>query len=143
MGIQGQTPVEQTSNRLITMIRQLYALVYKNCISHFHHNALSSKYSFNGCKSLSDSFATPWAVAHQAPLSMGFHEEQEIEIYLKDYWKGGRITVHKALSSQLTSHIRITSPISSPITFSWLDFNSATIASLLLPEHPKNILTPS
>ena len=40
---------------------------------------------------MSDSFATPWAVAHQAPLSMGFHEEQEMEIYLKDYWKGGRI----------------------------------------------------
>ena len=32
------------------------------------------------CKVVSDSFATPWTVAHQAPLSMGFSRQ--------DYWNG-------------------------------------------------------
>ena len=32
------------------------------------------------CSVLSDSFATPWTVTHQAPLSMGFPDQE--------YWSG-------------------------------------------------------
>ena len=32
------------------------------------------------CSVVSDSFVTPWTVAHQAPLSMGFSRQ--------DYWSG-------------------------------------------------------
>ena len=32
------------------------------------------------CSAVSDSFVTPWAVAHKAPLSMGFPSQE--------YWSG-------------------------------------------------------
>ena len=36
------------------------------------------------CQVMSDSFATPWTVAHQAPLSMGFSRQE--------YWSGVQLS---------------------------------------------------
>ena len=43
-------------------------------------NVIDSIYLPSACSVMSNSFATPWTVAHQAPLSMGFPRQE--------YWNG-------------------------------------------------------
>ena len=38
-------------------------------------NVIDSIYLPSACSVMSNSFATPWTVAHQAPLSMGFSRQ--------------------------------------------------------------------
>ena len=43
-------------------------------------NAIAIKVMVHAFSVMSDSFGTPWTVAHQAPLSMGFPRQE--------YWSG-------------------------------------------------------
>ena len=44
------------------------------------YRQLSALWGLFSCSVVSDSFPTPWTVAHQAPLSMGFPRQE--------YWSG-------------------------------------------------------
>ena len=56
---------------------------------------------------MSDSFAMPWTVAHQAPLSMVFPRQE--------YWSGFAIFISRE-SSQLNSHLLHLQAGSLPLT---------------------------
>ena len=45
-------------------------------LSQIHHQLSPYNYTLFGCQVMSNSFSTPWAVAHQAPLSMGFFRQE-------------------------------------------------------------------
>ena len=54
------------------------------------------------CKVLSDSFSTPWTVAHQAPLSMGFPRQE--------YWSGLLFSSPGDLPDPGTPNLSLASP---------------------------------
>ena len=57
--------LQRVGHNLVTKNNNKTELMYAHMLSHFSHVRL---------------FATPWTVAHQAPLSMGF--------YRQEYWSG-------------------------------------------------------
>ena len=59
---------------------------------------------------VSNSFVTPWTVAHQAPLSMGFHRQE--------YWSVLPFSSPECLSNP---RIKPTSPVLTDISFKLLE----------------------
>lgn len=119
IGIQGQRLIEQATS-LVCLTPCwgkyiLWTLAYRNYMQCFAHKSLSR------------------ALVHNCTETWG----QEIEIYLKWYLKGypwGLMWSYQPLPVlPLRSHLLLLSAL--------LDFNSATIASLLLHEHPSHVLT--
>ena len=69
---------------------------------------------------VSDSFATLWAVAHQAPLSMGFSRQEyrsELQFSPPGYLPNSRIEPTPLASPALTDKFFTTEPPGKPLYF--------------------------
>ena len=66
--------------RLLLVFNQVFIWISDSVIAGSHCGALSEKELLFSHSVVSDSFETPWTIAHQAPLSMGFSRQE--------YWSG-------------------------------------------------------
>ena len=103
------------------MVPNLVTLIHNQCTnSQFSTQLLCCNHQV-----VSDSFVTPWTVAHQVPLSMGFPRQEYWSklpfLFLEDLPDSGIEPVSLALTGRFLSPRHLESPysiISSLISFS-------------------------